>query len=256
MKFINSLQSEWLKTKRSAASWLCIIGGFFIPTIYLIAFLVKGTTFNKNVVPGVEINSWEIYFGMLMNNMQMFLLPMGVMLASSLITQMEFKNNTWKQLHTTPQSFTTIFVAKFTVILLMTLKFFIFFNIGVLISALIPCLINLGKLPDDTFPFMFFVKANLKVFIACLPILAFQYLISLQFKNFLISIGVGLVSLIGTLIAVGVRWEYTFVSPYSYILFNGSGIPVSFNIFIRAGFYFLIVLLISYFLYLRKKEKG
>lgn len=52
-----------------------------------------------------------------------FLLPMGLILATSLITQMEFRNNTWKQLHTTPQKYSTIFTAKFIVIIGLTLQF-------------------------------------------------------------------------------------------------------------------------------------
>ncbi len=134
MNFIHSLQSEWLKTKRSAASWLCIIGGFFIPFIYLIAFLKNNTSINK-----YPDHIWETHFNELWHNMAIFLLPMGVILASSLITQMEFKNNTWKQLHASPQSYPTIFLSKYSVIFLMTVKFFLFFNIGLILSGLIPC---------------------------------------------------------------------------------------------------------------------
>ena len=36
--------------------------------------------------------------------MGFFLLPIGVILTTSLVTQLEFRSNTWKQLHTTPQS--------------------------------------------------------------------------------------------------------------------------------------------------------
>ena len=131
MEFIHSLQSEWLKTRRSAASWLCLIGGFFIPTIYFIGFLRHQESFNTG-----KPDIWEHYFTQLWSNTAGFLMPIGIILASSLITQIEYKNNTWKQLHTTPQSFTTVFFSKFTVILLMTAKFFIFFNIGILISAI------------------------------------------------------------------------------------------------------------------------
>jgi lipoprotein signal peptidase len=41
MQLINSIKSEWLKTRKSAASWLCLIGGLFIPLIFLIGFLYK-----------------------------------------------------------------------------------------------------------------------------------------------------------------------------------------------------------------------
>ena len=258
MKFIYSLQSEWLKTKRSAASWLCIIGGFFIPTIYLIAFLVKSKTITEDAPMG---NVWEIHFVSLMQNMKAFLLPMGVIMASSLITQMEFKNNTWKQLHTTPQSLPTIFLAKFSVIAIMTVKFFVFFSIGVILSGLIPCLIINGKLPEDPFPFLFFFKENFKVFILCLPIIAIQYLISLRFKNFLVPVGIGLIGLIGSMIGAAV-WEYIYVSPYSYVFldrmknvdfFKGK---IAINLYQGALIYFVMLMSISYVMFYAKKEKG
>lgn len=250
MKYLHSLQSEWLKTKRSAASWLCIIGGFFVPVINLIYFLVKKITITNKMTQG---HNWENHFYNLMHNMEAFLLPMGVILASSLITQMEYKNNTWKQLHTTPQSYTTIFFAKFSVIAIMTFKFFLFFNIGILLSGVIPCLIY-ETLPNESFPFVLLLKANIKIFILCMPIVAIQYLISLHFKNFLVPVGIGLVGLIGTII--GGTWEYIFISPFSYTVMDFMHVPTSFNLYGRAILCFGIIMLISYFLYLRKKEKG
>src|SRR6478609_2782413 len=104
--FVWSFQSEWLKKKRSLASWIVIIGGFFTPVIIIIARLVRHDTLipiysNDNFWKLLWKNSWE--------SMAIFLLPLGVILATSLITQIEYKNNTWKQLHTVPLKLTTIF---------------------------------------------------------------------------------------------------------------------------------------------------
>ena len=249
MNFIYSLQSEWIKTKRSAAAWLCIIGGFFIPLIYFIGFLK-----DKGSINAYKVNIWQTLFDQSWQNMAAFLLPMGVILASSLITQIEYKNNTWKQLHATPQTFTTIFLAKFSVILLMTVKFFIFFNIGVILCGLIPCILFDGHLPKENIPVLFFIKENTKYFITCLPIIAIQYLISLKFKNFLVPIGIGLLGLIGSLI--GLSWKYIFISPYSYCAMMVMRTQKEFSIYGVAIIYFIIIMILSYFLYLSKKEKG
>jgi lantibiotic transport system permease protein len=251
MKFTDSLQSEWLKTKRSAASWLCIFGGFFIPTIYMIMFLKDQASINMYYP---FANVWKKHFLELWQHMAAFLLPMGVILASSLITQMEYKNNTWKQLHTTPQSFPRIFLAKFSVIALMTLKFFLFFNIGILLTGIIPSLLFDHRLPVMPVPVSFFLIANLKIFVSCLPIIAIQYLISLRFKNFLVAIGAGLLGLIGTLIGLG--WEYIFLSPYAYCAMLIMGPKPDYNPQLAASVYFIVLMGISYFLYVSKKEKG
>jgi len=250
MKYFRSLKSEWIKTRRSAASWLCLIGGFFIPIIWLIVFLKDHTSINN-----YQIEIWQRHFMRLWQNMAFFLLPMGAILASSLITQMEFKNNTWKQLHTTPQSLTTVFLSKFSVILLLTIKFFVFFNIGIILSAIIPTLLFEGKLPIESIPVTYILKWDLKFFIAILPIVAIQYLISLNFKNFLVPIGVGLVLTIGSLI--GMKWEYIYFSPYSFCVLLMMPLKNStLNMHLVALLHFIVIMTVSYVLYIRKKEKG
>jgi hypothetical protein len=249
MRFINSIQSEWIKTKRSAASWLCIIGGFFIPTIYTFALLYKGSTLDQN-----PIGAWQAHFMQLWQIMSAFLLPMGVVMASSLITQLEFKNNTWKQLMTTPQSLTEIYFSKFTVILLMTMKFFLFFNIGIILSGIIPSLIIDHQITQAPFPLVVFLKQNGLFFITVLPIIAIQYLLSLQFKNFMVPIGVGILFLVATLI--GNQWEHIYISPYSFCFLKVFPLPLSFNIYTYALIEFVIIMIVSYYLFLKKKEKG
>lgn len=249
MNYIYSLQSEWIKTKRSAASWLCIIGGFFIPLIYFIGFLK-----DKSSINDYKFDIWQTLFIQSWKDMAAFLLPMGVILASSLITQIEYKNNTWKQLHATPQTYTNIFIAKFSVIILMTIKFFIFFNIGVILSGLIPCILFDNHLPKENLPTMYFIKWNIKYFITCLPIIAIQYLISLKFKNFLVPVGIGLLGLVGSLI--GLSWKYIFISPFSYCTMTVMQTKRDFNIYFFSCIYFIIIMLISYYLYISKKEKG
>src|SRR5450432_3168395 len=94
-------------------------------------------SFEKKIVvklSGSECNCFHV----------LFLYSICVILAASLITQIEYKNNTWKQLHSLPLSFTTIFFSKLAVIIVMVLQFFIWFNIGIYLSALIPYLLVSG----------------------------------------------------------------------------------------------------------------
>jgi lantibiotic transport system permease protein len=259
LSFIHSFQSERLKTKRSLALWIVIIGGFFTPVIVTIIRLVQYKT-----LPAVYSsdkfwmqlwqNSWE--------SMAIFLLPMGVVLAISLITQIEYKNNTWKQLHTTPLSLTTIFLSKLTVILVMMFQFFVLFNIGIYLSAIIPYLLVSGvPYPKAPFPYLYFLEQNLFYFIDCLPIIALQYLISMQFKNFLVPVGAGFVFWFGALASLS--WKYGYIIPYTYTTFlflksgiaNKAAIP-DFNFHWLAVGYFLVITAVSYALYVTKKEKG
>src|SRR5689334_1472759 len=120
MSFISSLQSEAIKTKRTAAAWLAVAGGFFLPVFFLIAYIKNHKSMNQ---AAPDVNAWTILFQQLWQNMAVFLLPMGVVLAGSLITQIEYKNNAWKQVHASPQSFATVFFAKFSIMLMVILSF-------------------------------------------------------------------------------------------------------------------------------------
>ncbi|MCZ8217041.1 MAG: ABC transporter permease, partial [Cyclobacteriaceae bacterium] len=141
ISFFNSFQSELLKTKRSLALWIVIIGGFFTPVIVTVARIIQYKT-----LPSIYSadNFWELLWQNSWESMAIFLLPLGVILTTSLITQIEFKNNTWKQLHTLPLSLTTIFFSKLAVVITMMLTFFVLFNIGIYLSALVPYLIITG----------------------------------------------------------------------------------------------------------------
>jgi hypothetical protein len=254
--FINSFASEWLKRKRTAASWLVVIGGCFIPLLILFARMYESgglAAANRNP------NLWEIQFTLCWQFMGFFLLPLGVILATSLVTQLEFRNNTWKQLHTTPQSLTIIFLAKLAIILVMLIQFFLLFNIGIYLTGVLPCLFFRDvPYPSGPFPFRLFLTGSCKFFLDALPILALQYLVSLRYKNFMAPLGAGLGLYVTSFVAV--HWKYGYIIPYTYCYYNFLGkrspLPVNIPIHGWALGYFVLLTGLSYILYISKKEKG
>ena len=255
---IHSFQSEWLKTRRSLASILVIIGSVFIPVIMLVSRLIYAKKLPKDAI---NPEFWQKMYDNCWNPMAVFLLPVGVILATSLITQLEFRNNTWKQLHTTPQYLTTIFIAKLAVIVVMMLQFLVLFNVSIYLAGIIPHLILGPTLPQQSFPFYYFLEKTSYFFIDCLPIIALQYLISLQFKNFLVPLSVGLGLQIASLMAT--EWQYGYVIPYTYcplnfMTFRKEAAPVfqSINIHLWAFNYFIFFIIVGYLLYIFQKEKG
>jgi len=210
----------------------------------------------------VSDDFWQKLWDQAWESMAAFLLPIGIILSVSLITQIEYKNNTWKQLHATPQRLLTIFSAKFLVIVIMLAEVFVLFNLGTYLSAVIPSML-FSSIPYPTapIPYQSFLNANINLFLDCLPILALQYLISLQFRNFLVPVGAGFVI---WFLGVGIlSWEYSYLLPYVHSTldflissnqFGGRKIPV--NIRLLAVIYFVLFTTASYVLYVNKKEKG
>jgi len=254
--FINCFAGEWIKKRRSFASWLVIIGGFFIPFVNMLIYIF----YPKQIIGMHESGHfWNLIFDNSWKSMAFMLLPMGIVLAVSLITQLEFKNNTWKQLHAAPVSFANIYFSKLLVILTMMLQLFILFNIGIYFSAIIPSFFT-SKIPFPVYAMDagYLLTENAKYFIVCLPMVALQYIISLQFKNFLIPIGVGLVLVVGGLMALS--WEYNYTIPTTYTglhyLQAKSNTTPPHDLLVWSVGYFLFFSLTGFWLYISKKEKG
>lgn len=259
ISFVNSFQSEWIKKKGSLATWLIVIGSFFTPAIVIVARLVRYKSLPE-VYTAADF--WEKHWRNTWESMALFLLPVGVIMATSLITQLEYKNNTWKQLHTTPLSLTTIYFSKLAVIIVMMIQFFLLFNIGIYVSAILPSLVfSEVPFPSESINAFFFLKENALYFIDCLPIIALQYLISLRYKNFLVPVGAGFLLWIASLGSL--VWKYGYIIPYTYCMYNylkeetaGKAAIPTMNIHYLALGYTVVILAIGYILYVTNKEKG
>jgi lantibiotic transport system permease protein len=257
--FIDSFRSEWLKTRRSLAAWLVIAGGFFTPVLIIIVRLVHH---DKLHILYSSDDFWTLLWKNSWESMAIFLLPMGIILSTSLITQLEYKNNTWKQLHTLPLGLTTIFFSKLAVILFMMFQFFVCFNIGIYLAALVPYLAISGvSYPTAVLPYLGFLKEDTLFFIDCLPVIALQYLISLKYKNFLVPVGTGF--LLWILALASLKWKYGYLIPYTYCMYNylkdsdgGRAIQPEINFHYLAVGYFLIITVISYIFYITRRDKG
>lgn len=256
MQFIYCFKSEWLKKKRSLASWLVVTGAFLTPFVICVSKLVRYERVAKaNAAPdfwmGLWKSSWE--------SMSIFLLPLGTILAASLITQLEYRNNTWKQLHTTPQKYTTLFFAKLAVIVIMLLQFFVLFNIGIWLSAAIPSfLIADAKYPPATIPWLFFAKENFRYVVETLPIIGLQYLVSLRFKNFLVPVGAGIALWIVSIAVLPWKWGWLFpytYGPYHYLETSGK-VVLKRPMDVYSMIYFGLFVITGYVMYVSRKEKG
>jgi hypothetical protein len=259
MTFVRSFQSEWLKRRRSLASWLVIVGAFFTPSIIL-ASRIK----NHAALAALYVREdfWRRLWGQSWESMEVFLLPIGIILATGLLAQIEYRNNTWKQLHTTPQGFTTVYLSKLLVVLLMLVEVFALFNVGVYLSAVIPSALFGGvPYPAAPIPFADLWGANVNFFVDCLPIVALQYLLSLQFRNFLVPVGAGFAV---WFLGVGMlSWEYSYLLPYNHGAINfltatghlaGRRLPA--RVEFLALVYSAAFAFAGWVLYVTKKEKG
>jgi hypothetical protein len=185
---------------------------------------------------------------------------MYVILVTSLVVQIEYRNNTWKQVYTLPRTLADIFFSRFIVIHSLILFYFILFNTSIILAS---CAANLVQKQyaffDHAVPWKGMFLFSVKTYFSVLAMTSIQYWLSLRFRNFIIPVGIGLGLLIAGLIIHS--WEHLYCYPYMYPAipylpeFKRNPASVSkaqlFNVI-----WFVTVLLIGFFDLVKRKEKG
>jgi lantibiotic transport system permease protein len=254
--FILNTRAEFLKSKQTAAFWLTVIGAAFVPVINLIKLLARPDHF----VPGLKNDPWLITINDNWEVAAIFLLPMYVILATSLVVQIEYKNNTWKQVYASPRTLADIFFSRFIVIHSLILFCFILFNAFIILTSLAVNLFQKGyTFFDHAVPFKHMLVLIVKIYFSTLAISAIQYWLSLRFRNFIIPMGIGLGLLISGIIVH--QWDRLYFHPYMYpiisfmrdferkpdFVFKAQMLDVC---------WFVVVLLTAFLDMVRRREKG
>lgn len=258
MSLLNSLRCEWLKKKRTMASWLVVGGALFVPSIILMARfknLAKLGPFYAADDFWIKTwhQSWEA--------MAFMMLPIGITLAAGLLAQIEFRDNAWKQVLATPQRLTTVFVAKALVFLFMLFQLLGLFMVAMWISAMLPPVFSSLPFPTAAIPWTEIGAEFLDYFIACLPIVALQFVLSLHFRNFAfpMAIGFGL-----WFLSVGLlSWEFSWTLPFAHGAYfhlahigEPKGLSVPFDLKLMSIGCAAVFFLLGWAMFVYKSERG
>jgi len=249
LAFVLNTKSEILKIRKTAAYWLTIAGAALVPLMMTAAYILRPDVF----VPGMKADPWTRHLMGCWESAAAFLLPMYVILVTSLVVQTEYKNNTWKQVYATPRSYGDIYFSKFLVIHLLILSCFILFNTLVLLGGLLTGLLNADyHFLESTVPWKTMLILGSKLYVSILGITAIQYWLSLRLKNYIMPLGIGLALLITGLIIL--RWDKVIYFPYAYTTLT----------YIKAGnkheyyslIWFAVITMLGFIDTINRKERG
>jgi hypothetical protein len=256
MNLLISIRAEMTKTKRSASFWLSVLGAGVIPTLFFLVYVIEPEQNYSQDWDKHFLHGWQAF--------NAFLLPMFVILICSLIPQIEYKNNAWKQVFASPQTIGNIFFSKYLIILIMIMFLFVVFNIFMLLSAIIPNFFYskfsfLTKSINWSQLYLF----NLKTFVSLLAIISIQYWLSLRFRNFIVPIGIGLALLVTALILYQFRWEHIYKVPYAMTVLTMEGAletrstgPILQNHELNSIGYFVFFSILAFLDMRYRKERG
>lgn len=223
--FLLNTKTEILKCRNTAALWLTLLGAGFVPLINIIKCLARPDYF----IPKLQSDPWGVYLDFNWQIAAGFLLIMYVILLTSLVVQIEFRNNAWKQVFASPRSYVDIFFSKMVTLHLLMVCCFILFNIFILLSAFIINLFqNQYNFSFQAIPINLMFTLALKMYVSILSVTIVQYCLSLHFSNFMVPIGIGLgLFTAGFMIR---QWEYIYLYPYMHpmlIYFPNPGLQAS-----------------------------
>lgn len=216
MKLLTSLRSEILKTKRTASFYFTIFGAMPIPAIFLLNVLTGGS--DLGAISKDPLNAM-LELGAERSGLVFF--PIFVILICTLLPQIEYRNNTWKQVFASPQTKGNIFLAKFLSINLLILLFLFanlfFMFLAIVVTHFYAPSLDLLNQPFDAARLL--IRTG-NTYVTVLAICSFQFWLGLRFRNFIIptAIGIGL-WIVGMMMMFEFKSSLVTYFPYSFQTF-------------------------------------
>jgi hypothetical protein len=226
--YSSNVKNELIKLKRTFAFWLTIISALIIPLLFFIVYMVK----HAKLIPEAGVNPWDRYLVDQVRNSIPFLVPMFIVLITSLIIQIEHKSSGIKHLFALPIPKWGVYFSKLSIVLFSIIITYVYFFLAILLFGTLLGVFHsdLGFL-DFQPDYLKYIKMLGLSFVASLGIVGIQFWLSFRFKNFIVPLGIGMTLVIVGLIAS--RAPEAIYFPYAYNVLNfslGDNVPLTFGI--------------------------
>ena len=210
---LTSLRSEILKTRRTASFYFALLAATPIPLIFLLNVLTGGVDREAT-----RIDPLNAMFELGAERNGILFFPMFVILVCTLLPQIEYRNNTWKQVFASPQTKSNVFIAKFLNINLLILLFLVasivFMSLAIVATHFFNPALDLLHQPFDLTRLL---VRTANTYVTMLALCAFQFWLGLRFRNFIIPIAVGLALwFFGMLMMFEFKSDLVDYFPYSF----------------------------------------
>lgn len=198
---MNVFLIELRKEKRTGVIFVLLAVGVLGAAYAFVNYIVrKETLLNMPMLP-MDILLTQLYGMIAILNM------LGIVVATCIVYNMEFKGNAIKKMYMLPLNVSKMYFCKF---LILTLALFI----AVIIQNLSLTRIGIVNLPRGTFEMTTLLRFALYSFITSLPVLSFMLLISSRFENMWIPLGVGVAGFLSGIAIANSEAKIAMIDPF------------------------------------------
>jgi lantibiotic transport system permease protein len=212
-----SFRSEMVKSKRTSVWYLSGIATVLTPVF---SFMSDTASYR---IADLKADPWNLFLtgmgGMAFNIM---ILPFFLMLTCTLLAQLEYKNNTWKQVYVSPQPLLNVFLSKFLHVQLLLLGVVLLSNLFSFVTLYgIHYFVTDLKLSEHSLDWNRYFIFHGRIYLTVLAISAFQFWLGLRFRNFIVPIVIGIgLWLTGMMMLEEYPWVHADKFPYAYPMRN------------------------------------
>jgi lantibiotic transport system permease protein len=213
MSLALSFRSETLKIKRTLAVYVCVLASAFGPFMRFVENInIKGRQ--------IKTEPWIQHFMEGRQALNIALLPMYVILVSTLLLQIEYRDKTWKQVLSSPQRMINIFFAKYLTLQLMILLFIVSYNFFLVLAAFGTEMMH-PELYSGEMDYYKLLLVNTQTWILILGVSAIQFFLALRFKNFIGPLAIGLAGWFSApMMIFEFKTDMVQYNPYAFTIFT------------------------------------
>ncbi|GAB2771130.1 hypothetical protein HNQ93_000590 [Hymenobacter luteus] len=216
-----TLAADALKLRRTAALRLTLLSGAFPVLLAFLIFFFKGHEILK-----AGGTPWPRFISLAWQTAGTLLLPLFVVLLTSLVVNIETKATAWKHLYAQPVGRGAVFFSKLLLILALNAVALVLFvglvlGAGALLGVLQP---KLG-FQAHAVPMEVVLRMLGRTYVATLGLLAVQYVVSLYWRSFVVPVGVGMGAVVATVALLS--WEHADKIPYAAPLMTSVSMRMS-----------------------------
>ncbi|PKQ38211.1 MAG: hypothetical protein CVT59_03005 [Actinobacteria bacterium HGW-Actinobacteria-1] len=181
---IGLIAADWRRMRGTWILPLTVLGPLGVTLLGVILFLLRGEYMLKPFLAG-EVSGWRVAIDQL-GMVHIFALGLGAALIASMIVDVEHRSDIWKQLFGMPVSRAKTYVVKFAWAAVLLAVSSALMSVG---YAAIMVWQDLGPLPWADL-----ARAAWLPWVAALPLLALQLLLSTAIKNQAVPLAAGIVA--------------------------------------------------------------